>query len=81
MLSGLFAILRVDMSFSILYTYKVVRGIELDFQESDNYSEDYEFLNQMIEFLIDQLHIDIEQGNLANAEAIASKIRETQECL
>lgn len=69
------------MSFSILYTYKVVRGIELDFQESDNYSEDYEFLNQMIEFLIDQLHIDIEQGNLANAEAIASKIRETQECL
>lgn len=53
----------------------------MDFQEGDNYSEDYEFLNQMIEFLIDQLHIDIEQGNLANAEAIASKIRETQECL
>jgi hypothetical protein len=55
--------------------------IELDFQEGDNYSEDYDFLNQMVEFLIDQLHIDLEQGNLGNAAAIASKIRETQECL
>ena len=53
----------------------------MDFQEGDNYSEDYDFLNQMVEFLIDQLHIDLEQGNLANAAAIASKIRETQECL
>jgi hypothetical protein len=53
----------------------------LDFHEGDNYSEDYDFLNQMVEFLIDQLHIQIDQGNLAHAAAIASKIRETQESL
>lgn len=53
----------------------------MDLQECDNYSEDYDFLNQMVEFLIDQLHTQVDQGNLAHAQAIATKIRETQESL
>lgn len=40
---------------------------------------DTQFLEQIMEFLVDQLHDEIEEGNTANAEAIAYKIRELQE--
>lgn len=40
---------------------------------------DYDFLNQTVEFLIDQLHQEVEYGNIANATALAYRIREIQE--
>jgi len=53
----------------------------LDLQECGDYSEDNSFLNQMVEFLIDELHTQLENGNADCAAAIAHKIRETQTSL
>ena len=40
---------------------------------------DTQFLEEIMEFMVDQLHDEIEEGNIANAEAIAHKIREMSE--
>ena len=40
---------------------------------------DTQFLEEIMEFLVDQLHDEIEEGNIANAEALAYKIREMAE--
>jgi hypothetical protein len=40
---------------------------------------DTQFLEEIVEFLVDQLHMEIEEGNQANAEALAIRIRELQE--
>lgn len=38
-----------------------------------------QFLEEIIEYLIDQLHVELDQGNSVEAEVIANKIRELQQ--
>jgi hypothetical protein len=40
---------------------------------------DTQFLEEVVEYLIDQLHVELDHGNSAEAEVIARKIRELQE--
>jgi hypothetical protein len=46
---------------------------------TDQFQDEIDFFESTVEFLVDQLHIELDLGNTGNAEALAAKIREYEE--